>query len=152
MQRSSIYEAAGGMPAFRRLAAAWHDLAVAAPLVGHAFSHGYRDDHEERLAAYLSEVFGGPPAYTGRYGDGASAVRVHSGNGEHAEMDDEAIRVFADAVETCGFPNDPELRQAIKDYWAWATREVMGAYPDSADDVPGDLTIRRWSWDGPEPE
>lgn len=148
----SIYQAAGGMPALRRLASAWHDLAIAAPLVGHAFSHGYRDDHEERLAAYLCEALGGPPAYTSRYGTASSALRIHSGNGEHREMDAEAIRIFADAVETCDLPNDPELRQALKDYWAWATREVMASYPESAAQVPEGLTIRRWSWDGPVPD
>lgn len=152
MTRASIYQVAGGMPTFRRLAAAWHDLAIAAPIVGHAFSHGYRDDHEERLAAYLSETFGGPPAYTSRFGDASSVLRLHSGNGEHAEMDEEAIHIFADAVETCGLPNDPELRQAIKDYWTWAVREVMSTYPESARDVPDGLRVRRWSWDGPVPD
>ncbi len=149
MERRSIYETAGGMPAFRRLAAAWHDLAIAAPLVGHAFSHGYRDDHEERLAAYLCEALGGPPAYTSRYGTASSVVRIHSGNGEHAEMDAEAIQIFSDAVETCGLPSDPELRQAIKDYWAWSVRGVMADYPDSPDEVPEGLRVVQWSWDGP---
>lgn len=142
------------MPALRRLAAVWHDRAVSAPLVGHAFSHGYRDDHEERLAAYLAEALGGPKAYSQRYADQAHVVRLHSGNGVHTEMDEEAIRIFADAVQTAGLPNDPELRQTLKDFWAWSMRSRLNAYPDSADDVPADLTIPRWDWNGPveEPE
>lgn len=152
MARASIYQAAGGMSAFRRLASVWHDLAIAAPTVGHAFSHGYRDDHEERLAAYLSEALGGPPAYTSRFAEAAYVLRLHSGNGAHPEMDEEAIRIFADAVETCGLPNDRELRQTLKDYWAWAVREVMSAYPNSAQDVPDQHAVPRWSWDGPVPD
>jgi len=137
------------MPALRKLAAVWHDLAVSAPLVGHAFSHGYRDDHEERLAAYLAEALGGPAAYSERYADQSHIVRLHSGNGVHPEMDEEAIRIFADAVQTAGLPNDPELRQTLKDFWAWSMRTRLNSYPDSKDDVPGDLTVPRWSWNGP---
>lgn len=137
------------MPALRRLAAVWHDRAVSAPLVGHAFSHGYRDDHEERLAAYLAEALGGPKAYSQRYADQAHVVRLHSGNGVHTEMDEEAIRIFADAVQTAGLPNDRELRQTLKDFWAWSMRTRLNSYPDSKDDVPGDLTVPRWSWNGP---
>ena len=149
MSRRTIYEVAGEMPALRRLAAAWHDRAVEAPIVGHAFAHGYRDDHEERLAAFLAEALGGPPAYTQRFGDATSVQRLHAGNGEHAQMDEEAIRIFADAVATCGLPNDDRLRHTLVDYWAWMTREVMAAYPDSPDDVPDGLAVRKWSWDGP---
>src|SRR2546430_13128047 len=55
--------------------------------VSHAFSHGYRPDHSERLAAYWAEALGGPPLYSPRYGDETSVVRIHSGNGAHEEMD-----------------------------------------------------------------
>jgi hemoglobin len=36
----------------------------------------------------------------------------------------------------------------LHDYFAWATTTTMAAYPDSADDVPEDLQIPHWSWDG----
>jgi len=139
----------GGMPALRSLAASWHDRAIEATLVGHAFASGYRDDHEERLAAYLAEALGGPASYSSRYGDHSSVLRLHSGMGAHVQMDDEAIAVFADAVQTAGLPNDAELRETLKAFWTWAVQHVMTQYPDSADDVPSGLRIPRWSWDGP---
>ena len=146
---TTVFEAAGGMDAMRRLAAAWHERAVTAPIVGHAFSHGFRPDHVERLAAYLAEALGGPPVYTERYGGESDVVRLHSGNGPHEEMDAEAIAIFDDAVEHSGLPEDPALRATLKAYWAWATRTTMAAHPGSADDVPQGLEIPRWSWDGP---
>lgn len=153
MERATIYEAVGGMPALRSLAASWHDRAIEASTVAHAFSHGYRDDHEERLAAYLAEALGGPPAYSSRYGDQTSVLQLHAEMLEHPlerpEMADEAIAIFADAVQTAGLPNDPELRQTLKDFWTWAMRHVMTQYRGSADDVPTGLTVPRWSWDGP---
>ena len=146
---TSVFEAAGGIDAMRRLAGAWHDRAVASPIVGHAFSHGYREDHVERLASYLAEALGGPAAYSERFGSESDVVRLHSGNGPHEDMDAEAIAIFEDAVEHSGLPEDSALRATLKAYWAWTTRTIMAAHPASADDVPQGLSIPRWSWDGP---
>jgi len=82
-RRPSIFETAGGDEGMRRLAEAWHARVLADPVVSHAFSHGFRRDHTERLAAYWAEALGGPPTYSARYGDETSVVRLHSGNGEH---------------------------------------------------------------------
>ena len=58
---TSVYEAAGGRDGLIRLAAAWHERVLADEVVSHAFAHGYRPDHTERLAAYWGEALGGPP-------------------------------------------------------------------------------------------
>src|SRR5262249_46508829 len=121
---------------------AWHAQCLADPVVSHAFSHGYHPQHSERLAAYWAEALGGPATYTRSIGDESTVVRMHSGNGEHTEMDDRAQVCFANA------PDDPKLRATLKAYFRWAT-SAMSAYPRSADDVPAGLSIGRWSWDGP---
>jgi hemoglobin len=144
----SIYEAAGGWQAFLDLAHAWHARCLADPIVSHAFSHGYHPQHSERLAAYWAEALGGPPDYTQSLGDEASVVRLHSGNGEHLEMDERAQTCFALALDDAGLPNDRRLRSTLKAYFRWAT-EAMSAHPESADDVPDGLPLARWSWDGP---
>lgn len=82
----TVYEAAGGDPGVRRLAAAWHRRVMADEVVSHAFSHGFHFQHSERLAAYWAEALGGPPSYSDSVGDETSVVRMHSGNGEHNEM------------------------------------------------------------------
>jgi hypothetical protein len=84
----TVYEAAGGNEGMLRLAEAWHQRVMADEIVSHAFSHGFEPDHSERLAAYWTEALGGPAAYTGKYGDETSVVRIHSGNGEHTEMNE----------------------------------------------------------------
>ena len=63
-------------------------------------------------------------------------VRLHSGNGEHDEMDERAIACFDAALDEVGVTDDP-LRGVLHDYFAWATGTTMAAYPDSADDGPG---------------
>jgi hemoglobin len=150
---ASVYEAAGGIGGLRRLADAWHARVMADEEVSHAFSHGYRPDHSERLAAYWAEALGGPPLYSSRYGDGTSVVRIHSGNGVHEEMDRRAIACFDQALADVGLSGtapagDGKLRQVLHDYFAWATTTTMARYHRSADDVPDGLAIPRWSWDG----
>jgi|SRR5689334_3644832 len=150
---ATVYEAVGGIGSLRRLAEAWHTRVMADEEVSHAFSHGYRPDHSERLAAYWAEALGGPPLYSSRYGDETSVVRIHSGNGAHEEMDRRAIACFDQALADIGLADagptaDGSLRQVLHDYFAWATTTTMALYHRSADDVPGGLAIPLWSWDG----
>ncbi len=144
----SIYEVAGGRKAFVDLAHAWHARCLADPIVSHAFSNGYHPQHSERLAAYWAEALGGPPEYTESLGDQSSVLRMHSGNGEHVEMDERGQSCFAQALDDAGLPEDPRLRSALIAYFRWAT-EAMATHPESADDVPAELPLARWSWDGP---
>jgi hemoglobin len=143
----SVYQAAGGGVGLLRLAEAWHARVMADEVVSHAFSHGFHPQHSERLAAYWAEALGGPAAYTGIYGDETSVVRIHSGNGPHEDMDRRAIACFDQALADVGLTAGP-LRQALHDYFAWATTTTMARYHDSADDVPAGLSIPRWSWNG----
>jgi hemoglobin len=143
----SVYEAAGRDEGLLRLAEAWHDRVMADEVVSHAFSHGFHPQHTERLAAYWAEALGGPNTYSERYGDETSVVRLHSGHGPHEEMDERAIACFDQALEDAGLTDEP-LRQVLHDYFAWATTTTMSAYHHSADDVPPEQTIPRWSWNG----
>src|SRR5262249_34856855 len=105
----TLFEAAGGNDGLRRLAHAWHKRVMADEVVGHAFSHGFRPDHVERLAAYWAEAFGGPAAYSSSYGDETTVVRLHSGNGVHEEMDRRAIACFDLALADVGLADNDVL-------------------------------------------
>ena len=143
----SVYDAMGGAEAVLALAHHWHERVLADPVVAHAFSHGFRADHTERLAAYWAEALGGPPTYTDRYGDESTVVRLHSGNGEHDDMNRRAVDCFDAALTDVSLTEDP-LRSVLHNYFAWATTTTMYRYHRSADDVPADLPMPRWSWDG----
>jgi len=144
----TVFEAAGGADGMLNLAAAWHERVMADLVVSHAFSHGFRPDHTERLAAYWAEALGGPPSYSQAYGDETFVVRIHSGNGPHEEMDLRAIECFDQALADVRLDGDERLRQVLHDYFAWATTTTMSRYHDSADDVPAGLSVPHWSWDG----
>ncbi len=144
----TVYEAVGGEDGLFRLARAWHARVMSDEIVSHAFSHGFRPDHTERLAAYWAEALGGPATYTAAYGDETSVVRIHSGNGPHEEMDRRAIACFDQALADCGLTGDEQIGQVLHDYFAWATTTTMLRYHQSADQVPDGLRIPRWSWGG----
>jgi len=143
----SVYEAAGGFDGLLRLAGAWHARVISDEVVGHAFSHGFHPQHRERLAAYWAEALGGPSFYSDGYGSETSVVRMHSGNGQHDEMDRRAIVCFDQALEDVGFTAEP-LRHVLHDYFAWATKNTMFRYHASKDAVPEGMIIPKWSWDG----
>src|SRR4051812_42757016 len=121
----SVFEAAGGNDGLRRLASAWHRRVMEDEVVSHAFSHGFQADHVERLAAYWAEALGGPSTYSASFGDETSVVKMHSGNGEHEEMDRRAIACFDQALVDVGLAEQAALRQVLHDYFAWATTTTM---------------------------
>ena len=144
----TLYESVGGHEGLLRLASAWHARVLGNDVVSHAFSHGYHPLHTERLAAYWGEALGGPATYSDRYGSETSVVKIHSGNGLHADMDQLAIMCFDRALEDVGLARDDRLRRVLLDYFAWATTTSMARYPNSPDDVPDGLRIPKWSWRG----
>lgn len=144
----TVYDAAGGDEGLLRLAHAWHARVLDDEVVSHAFSHGFRTDHSERLAAYWAEALGGPTTYSDRYGDETTVVRLHSGNGPHEEMDRRAIACFDQAMTDVDISEDDPVREVLHDYFAWATLTTMSRYHESPDDVPDGLPIPRWSWSG----
>jgi hemoglobin len=144
----TLFEAVGGSDGVLRLAYAWHERVLADEVVSHAFSHGFRPDHTERLAAYWSEAWGGPAAYSELYGDESYVVRLHSGNGPHEEMDRRAIACFDQALTDTGLDANDRLRAALHDYFTWTTTVTMSSYHGSAADVPPNLPIPHWSWTG----
>jgi hemoglobin len=144
----TVCDVAGGYEGLRRLADAWHRRVMADEVVAHAFSHGFRPDHVERLAAYWAEALCGPTLYSDSYGDETTVIKIHSGNGEHGEMDRRAIACFDQALVDAGLAADVDLRKVLHEYFTWSTTTTMARYPRSAHDVPSDLSIPRWSWDG----
>jgi hemoglobin len=81
-------------------------------------------------------------------GDESGVIRMHSGNGEHVEMDEAAHACFEMALDDAQLPSDAMLRTSLSNYFRWATA-TMSSCPNSADDVAAGLSVAKWSWDGP---
>jgi hemoglobin len=146
--RPTLFEYAGGEPAFRALARAHHQRCLDDPELNHPFSHpDQHPQHIERLAAYWAEVLGGPPTFSETCSDHSTVVRMHAGEGAMDDLGRRFVACFDAALDDVAMPTDPAFRSAMHDYMVWATAEMI-AYPDSDADVPADLPMPRWSWDG----
>jgi hemoglobin len=149
MARPSIYEFAGGERAFLELAAAHHERCLQDPELSHPFSHGVNPEHIERLAAYWAEVLGGPSRFSESFGGHSAMLEIHARQGSGPEFGPRFVACFMQAADDVQLPDDPDFRAAIRAYMEWAVREVDSYAPrDSV--VPADLSMPRWSWNGPE--
>ena len=147
--RPTLYEFAGGAPAFLALATAHHARCLADPELNHPFSHpGQHPDHIARLGAYWAEVLGGPPTYSTSCGDQSRLLRMHAGNGDISDLSRRFVECFVLAMDDAGLPDDPEFRTAMRDYMRWAVNDVETYSPHDAV-VPDGVSMPHWSWDGP---
>ena len=146
--RPTLFEFAGGEPAFLALATAHHARCLADPELNHPFSHpGQHPQHVQRLAAYWAEVLGGPPRFSESCGDQSGVVAMHAGNGEMDDLARRFVECFVAAADDADLPTDPEFRAALRAYMTWAVVEMV-AHPDTAATVPADLPMPHWSWSG----
>ena len=146
--RPSLYEFAGGAPAFRALATAHHARCLADPELNHPFSHpDGNPDHLERLAAYWAEVMGGPADFSQTMSDQSALLVMHAGNGDMSDLGRRFVECFVAAADDAGLPDDPEFRAALRDYMVWAVDDVLH-YSEPDAQVPGGLAMPHWSWSG----
>ena len=132
----SLYEEVGGFDRILALCKAWHARLQQDPLAWHPFEHGTHPRHDERLAAYLSEAFGGPPLYTAGYGDESSMQRIHAGHGSHVDLDEACLKAFDLAVSDIGLTG--HVAQRVSGYFRQAT-EQQRDWADPEKPVPSGL-------------
>jgi hemoglobin len=145
--RPTIFEFAGGEPAFLALAAAHHVRCLADPELNHPFSHGGHPQHVERLALYWAEVLGGPPRFSESCSDQAGLLHMHAGNGDMTDLGRRFVECFVQAADDAHLPDDPEFRAALRAYMVWSVGDVL-VYSPVGSEVPSGVPMPRWSWDG----
>jgi len=135
----SLYDQIGGFDAVLALCRRWHALCLQDPIAAHPFEHGLHPQHDERLAAYLSEAFGGPALYSAGYGDETYVQRLHACNGEHIELDEACLAKFDQALAETGITGP--LAARISTYFRGAT-EAQRKWSAKGSTVPGGLPFR----------
>jgi hemoglobin len=146
--RPTLFEFAGGEPAFLALATAHHARCLADPELNHPFSHpGQHPRHVERLAAYWAEVLGGPPVFSQTCNDQSALLHMHSGNGDMSDLGERFIACFDSAMDDAELPSDPDFRAAMHAYMRWAVDDVLAVSPVGAVVAAG-APMPHWDWDG----
>jgi hemoglobin len=136
---SSLYNQIGGFDVVLALCRRWHTLCLQDPATAHPFEHNLHPQHDERLAAYLSEAFGGPALYTAGYGDETYVQRIHAGNGLHIELDEACLAKFDQALRDVRISEPHAAR--ISAYFRAAT-EAQRAWAADRSAVPSGLPFR----------
>ena len=134
-----LYDQIGGFDVVLALCRRWHALCLQDPIAAHPFEHDLHPHHDERLAAYLSEAFGGPALYTAGYGDETYVQRIHAGNGLHIELDEACLARFDQALIEVGIVGS--LADRISKYFRSAT-EAQRAWATNRSAVPRGLPLR----------
>ncbi len=141
----SLFDWAGGEPAFRRLIDAFYDRVEGDDLLAPFFPGGVGEEHRAHVTAWWVEVFGGPATYTAELGGYESMLAHHRGLGITPEQRVRFASLMALAADDAGLPDDPEFRAALVGYLEWGTRIALhNSQPDA--DVVEHAPVPRWGW------
>ncbi|HVT11136.1 MAG TPA: hypothetical protein VHE55_02630 [Fimbriimonadaceae bacterium] len=127
----SLYDQIGGFDQILALTRRWHALCLQDPVAAHPFEHDLHPKHDERLAAYLAEAFGGPALYTAGYGDETYVQRIHACNGVHVELDEACLAAFDRALADVGIAGSSAaaasayFRRATEEQRAWSANDTQ---------------------------
>jgi len=141
----TLFEWAGGFPALLRMTHIFYSKYVPQdPLVGPLFAR-MSPDHPERVAAWLTEVFGGPDFYSKRYGGYSRMISEHVGKCITEEQRARWVQMLCQSAEDAKLPNDAEFRAAFVAYLEWGSRigkenSQQNALP------PPNMPVPRWWW------
>jgi hemoglobin len=144
-EHPTLYEWAGGRDAFDRMIDAFYDRVEQDDLLSPFFPGGVHEEHRRNVAAWWSEVFGGPAEYTERLGGYERMLNKHLRLG----ISDEARFRFASlmslAADDAGMPADPEFCSALVAYLEWGTRLALANSQEGAT-VAEHAPVPRWGW------
>lgn len=141
----TLFEWAGGFPALLRTTEIFYGKYVAEdPLIGPLFAR-MSPDHPERVASWLSEVFGGPDLYSEQYGDYNRMISHHLGKSLTEDQRARWVSLMIQSANDAGLPNDAEFRAAFSAYLEWGSRiAVENSQPGVK--PPPNMPVPRWWW------
>lgn len=140
----SLYEWAGGMPAFERLSEVFYARVPQEPLLAPLFAH-MAQEHPKRVAHFIAEVFGGPKLYSQERGGHHNMVGKHLGKHLTEAQRARWMGLLLECADEVGFPKDPEFRSAFVGYLEWGTR--LALINSQSDRLPPlDSAMPKWGW------
>jgi hemoglobin len=141
----TIYEWAGGRPAFERWLNAFYDLVEEDELLAGLFGGRVSEEHRRNATTWWCEVMGGPAAYTEGHGGYPHMLAKHRDLAITAEQRLRFVTLLSRAADVAELPADPEFRAAIIGYAEWGSRlAVHNSQPGAA--VVEQAPVPRWGW------
>ncbi|HJZ71846.1 MAG TPA: CDGSH iron-sulfur domain-containing protein [Vicinamibacterales bacterium] len=141
----TLFEWAGGYPVLLRVTRLFYERHVPQDdLLAPLFSR-MEPDHPERVASWLSEVFGGPKFYSQRYGGYSRMISQHLNKHLTEAQRARWVSLLCRSADEALLAADPEFRAAFVAYLEWGTRIAV---ENSQDDSrpPEGMPVPRWWW------
>jgi hemoglobin len=141
----TLFDWAGGAPAFRRLIDAFYDRVEHDELISPLFPGGVSEEHRAHVTLWWIEVFGGPADYTAELGGYRRMVDHHRSLQITPEQRFRFASMMSLAADDAGLPADPEFRAAFVGYLEWGTRLALhNSHPGN--EIVADAPVPRWGW------
>jgi truncated hemoglobin YjbI len=143
--RRPCFSWAGGFPSLLRLNRRFYEVHVPQdPLLSGLFSQ-MSPDHPQRMSSWLRQVFGGPPAYSERYGEYDRMISQHLDKALTPGQRARWVQLLCASADEVGLPADAEFRAAFTAYLEWGSRIALensqpGVHP------PPHMPVPRWWW------
>ncbi len=141
----TLFNWAGGAPAFRRLIDAFYDRVERDELLSLLFPGGVSESHRAHVTTWWCEVFGGPADYTDQLGGYPRMLAHHRDLNISAEQRMRFAGLMSVAADDAGLPADPEFRAAFVGYVEWGTRLALQNSQSGAP-VMRQAPVPRWGW------
>jgi len=141
----TIFEWAGGLPALTRMTRIFYEKYVPEDDLLAPLFATMAPDHPERVAKWLSEVFGGPRYYSEQYGGYPRMLSQHVGKRLTEDMRARWVTLLLRSAKDAGLPNDPEFASAFQSYIAWGSRLAVENSQASAK-PPARMPMPHWDW------
>ncbi len=141
----TLYEWAGGDEAFKRLTASFYGKVILDPLLQPLFG-SMAQEHPQRVAWCLSEVFGGPKIYTEQRGGHRHLIAQHLGRHLSEQQRARWVSLLLETADEVGLPSDPEFRAAFVSYLEWGSRIALSVSQPGVQ-ISEDLDpMPHWDW------
>jgi hemoglobin len=144
----SLFEWAGGMPAFERLFDQFYDKVLADDMLEPVFKH-MSPEHRLHVAHFVAEVLGGPKVYSESEGSHFKMIQKHLSKHLTQQHRKRWIELLLETADELSLPDDPEFRSAFMAYLEWGTRiAVINSNTDEVKETP-DVPMPVWGWGVP---
>ncbi len=144
-EQATLFQWAGGFPALLRLTRRFYEVHVPQDSLLSGLFSQMSPDHPERVASWLGQVFGGPKAYSDRYGEYDRMISQHLDKALSPEQRARWVQLLSLSADEVGLPADAEFRAAFTAYLEWGSRIALensrpGVHP------PPHMPVPRWWW------
>jgi hemoglobin len=141
------YEWAGGIEKFEALTTVFYEKVLKDEILEPVFRN-MSPEHSKQVAAFLGEVFKGPPLYSSRYGDDSvkHMVGKHIGRMLTEQQRKRWVDLLLQSADEVGLPSDPEFRSTFVGHIEWGTRVAVINSNLTENPVTPDDGIPEWGW------